>query len=168
MRILVVCQHYYPENFQITPICEQLVSDGYDVTVLTGLPNYPEGEVLKEYKRGHRDEIINGVHVIRCFEIGRKKGIFHLAINYISFCLSSMIKVGNIRGEYDLVFSYQLSPILMTLPARKYAKRNHIPLFLYCCDLWPESLKVYIKSEKNLLFKLMKKSAEGVTVLVTE
>ena len=35
--ILVVCQYYYPENFQITPICEALADDGYKVTVLTGM-----------------------------------------------------------------------------------------------------------------------------------
>ena len=41
MRILVVCQYYYPENFQINDIAEQLTADGHEVTVLTGLPNYP-------------------------------------------------------------------------------------------------------------------------------
>lgn len=47
MKILVVCQHYYPENFQITDICEALVKRGHQVTILTGLPNYPQGEILK-------------------------------------------------------------------------------------------------------------------------
>ena len=70
-KILVVCQYYYPENFQVTPICEQLVQDGYDVTVLTGLPNYPSGIIPEEYRGGHRDEMVNGVHVLRCYEIPR-------------------------------------------------------------------------------------------------
>ena len=52
MKILVVCQYYYPENFQITPICEELASKGNEVTVLTGLPNYPIGIVPNEYKKG--------------------------------------------------------------------------------------------------------------------
>ena len=74
MKILVVDQYYYPERFQINDICEQMVEDGHEVTVLTGLPNYPTGIVPKEYRHGKkRDEIINGVHVIRSFEIGRKK-----------------------------------------------------------------------------------------------
>ena len=50
MKILVVCQHFYPENFRINDICYELVEKGNDVTVLTGLPNYPKGKVLKEYK----------------------------------------------------------------------------------------------------------------------
>ena len=156
MKILVVCQHYYPENFQISPICEQLKADGHEVTVLTGLPNYPLGIVPDEYKTGHRDEYINGVHVIRCHEIGRKHNVMNLALNYISFCISALRKAQKLDGSFDLVFSYQLSPVLMALPARKYAKKHHVPLFLYCCDLWPESLKVYIKGEKNLLFRTMK------------
>ena len=56
MKILVVCQHFYPENFRINDICFELVKKGNDVTVLTGLPNYPKGKVLKEYKWGKRWE----------------------------------------------------------------------------------------------------------------
>lgn len=156
MKILVVCQYYYPENFQITPICEQLVADGYDVTVLTGLPNYPTGIIPEEYKKGHRKEKRNGVKIIRCAEIGRKKGAAYLAMNYMSYCLSASAKIRRISPSYDLVFVYQLSPILMGVPGRIYSKKHHIPLILYCCDLWPESLKMYVKSENNPLFKAVK------------
>lgn len=162
-KILVVCQYYYPENFQITPICEQLVEDGYEVTVLTGLPNYPLGTVPDEYRHGkHRDEYINGVRVIRCFEIGRKKGVVHLALNYLSFCLSSLMKVGSLDKDYDLVFIYLLSPILMGLPGISYAKKHNVPIFLYNCDLWPESMKMYIKNEENIGFRLIKRISKYV------
>lgn len=162
-RILVVCQYYYPENFQITPICEQLVEDGYEVTVLTGLPNYPLGIVPDEFRNGkRRDEYINGVRVIRCFEIGRKKGTVHLALNYLSFCISSLIKSGKLENNYDLVFIYQLSPVLMGLPGIHFAKKHKLPVFLYCCDLWPESMKLYIKSEKNPGFRLIKKISKYI------
>ncbi len=161
-KILIVCQHYYPENFQITPIAEQLAADGFEVTVLAGLPNYPLGVVPEEYKHGHRDEWINGVHILRSFEIGRRKGISWLAANYVSFMLSALYKVGRLKEEYDLVFIYQLSPILMALPGLKYARQHKIPVLLYCCDQWPESLKVYIKSERNLLFRVMKRVSRYV------
>lgn len=156
MKILTFCQYYYPEEFQITPICEQLVADGHDVTVITGLPNYPTGVIPEEYKNGHRDEILNGVHVIRSHEIGRKKGAFHLAMNYLSYVRSASKKIKEISDDFDLIFVYQLSPVLMALPALKYKKKHDIPLFLYCCDLWPESMKVYISSEKNIAFKWAK------------
>ena len=152
-NILVVCQYYYPENFQITPICEQLVQDGYGVTVLTGLPNYPTGIIPEEYKKGHRDEYVNGVHVIRCHEIPRAKGIVKLGMNYLSYPVSASRKLSSLKEEYDLVFVYQLSPVLMAIPGIKYAKKHNIPLVHYCCDLWPESMKMYIHNENHPAYK---------------
>ena len=157
MKILVVCQYYYPENFQITTICEQLVADGYDVTVLTGLPNYPTGIIPKEYIKGHRDEVVNGVRVIRCDEIGRKKGVVYLALNYLSYLRSASMKINSLDNDFELVFVYQLSPVLMAIPGKKYAKKHNVPLLLYCCDLWPESMKMYIHSESNPAFRWIKK-----------
>lgn len=156
MKILVICQYYYPENFQITPICEQFVRDGFDVTVLTGLPNYPTGIIPDEYQTGHRDEFVNGVRVIRCYEIGRKRGVVHLACNYFSYMYSATRMVKKLEKDYDLVFVYQLSPVLMAIPGLYYSKKHNVPVFLYCCDLWPESMKVYIKNENNLIFRLTK------------
>lgn len=163
-KILVVCQYYFPENFQINGICEQLVTDGYEVTVLTGLPNYPLGEVPKEYinDKSHWDEIINGVHVIRCYERGRGKGALNLVLNYLSFYMSAMRKVKKLERDFDVVLVYQLSPVTMGLPARWYAKNRKKPLLLYCCDLWPESIKMYIRDEANPIFKVMKKISRYV------
>lgn len=162
MKILVVCQYYYPENFQITPICEQLAADGYDITVLTGLPNYPAGIVPEEYKKGKRNEVINGVRVIRSFEIGRKKGAFHLALNYLSFLYSATKKVKTLPDDFDLVLVYQLSPVLMAVPGKKYAQKHSVPMVVYCCDLWPESMKVYINNENNPAFRLVKLISKGI------
>lgn len=161
-RILVVCQYYYPENFQITPICESLVNDGYQVTVLTGLPNYPSGIVPEEFRHGHRDEYRNGVHIVRCYEAGRKKDAVHLAFNYITFTMAALKKVNELEGRFDLVLCYQLSPVFMGLPAKKYAKKYHIPFVLYCCDIWPESVKMYIKTEKNPMFRITKMVSKGI------
>jgi hypothetical protein len=54
--------------------------------VLAGLPNYPKGHVEKEYRFfKNRQQIIDGVNIVRCFEIGRRKSIVFLALNYLSF-----------------------------------------------------------------------------------
>ena len=173
MKILVVCQYYYPESFKVTDVCESLAKLGHEVTVLTGLPNYPTGIVPGEYKSGeHNDEIIKGVHIIRCHEIGRKKGVVHLALNYISFYLSAMKAIKKIKGDFDVVYSYQLSPIFMALPAKWYKKKHNIPMFLYCCDLWPESLKMYIKNEGNPAYKwvmgISKKVYDSADMIATQ
>lgn len=73
MKILVVCQHYWPENFRVTEISEELVRRGHQVTALVGLPNYPTGVIPEEYRRHqNRRQVRNGVEIRRCFEIGRQ------------------------------------------------------------------------------------------------
>ena len=163
MKILVVCQYYYPESFKVTDVCEALALNGHEVCVLTGKPNYPTGIVPDEYLGNeHDDEMINGVHVLRCYERGRGKGAINLALNYASFYFSAMKLVKKMDKDFDIVFSYQLSPIFMALPARWYKNKYKVPMFLYCSDLWPESLKVYLKSESNPVFKWVKAISKKV------
>ena len=158
MKILVVCQYYYPEQFRINDICEQLVRDGHSVTVLTGLPNYPTGKIPNEYRWGRkRQETINGVKVVRCFEIGRKNGVIGMAFNYASYMLSASLKALFLKVDFDIIFVYQLSPVFMVLPGVVLKKLSHKPLYLYCCDIWPESLKNYISNENSFIYRTVGK-----------
>ena len=142
MKILVVCQYYYPEPFRISDICETLVEKGHEVTVLTGLPNYPEGRVLDEYRYGKkRNEVINGVKVIRSFEIGRGSNKLKLFLNYFSFTVSASLKTFFLMKEkFDVVLVNQLSPVMMGIPAMVYKKKHKKKILFYCLDLWPDSL----------------------------
>jgi hypothetical protein len=157
MNILVVCQYYYPEEFQINDVCEELVKQGNQVTVLTGLPNYPTGIIPKAYQHGkNREEIVEGTKVIRCWEIPRTKGIVGLVLNYLSFLLSSSIKALFLSHEFDVIYVHQYSPIFMAIPGLILKCLSGKKIFLYCCDLWPESLKVMHIEEDSLLFKVVK------------
>lgn len=158
MKILIVDQYYYPEEFQINDISWQLVKDGHQVTVLTGLPNYPSGNIPEEYRHGRRrDEYMNGVHVIRCFEIARKPGAAGMSLNYLSYCISAVLKGYLLHGQFDVVFIYETSPVLMAYPAEVFARRKRIPVFLYCCDIWPEVVKVMLPDENSMAFRIIKK-----------
>ena len=70
MRILVVTQHFWPENFRINDIVEGFVQDGLAVDVLCGLPNYPHGEWFDGYSAdGPFEESYKGARVFRAREI---------------------------------------------------------------------------------------------------
>lgn len=141
MKILVVCQYYYPEPFRHPDICEELVRRGHDVTVVTGLPNYPMGEIYDGYRNGRkRNEVLNGVKIHRCFTIGRKHGAAYRFLNYYSFAFSSSNYVKKLERDYDVVFVHQLSPVMMAKAAMRYKRKHDTPVVLYCLDLWPESL----------------------------
>ncbi|MGN1301788.1 MAG: glycosyltransferase family 4 protein [Clostridia bacterium] len=164
MNILVVCQYYYPEEFRINDICETLAKNNSNkVTCLTGLPNYPKGKVEKDYKWfRRRKENINGVKVLRCFEIGRRKGMIFRILNYISYMISASFKALFLGKNYDVIYVYQLSPILMAIPAIIYKKIYKKKLVLYCLDLWPDSVTTFGISEKSFIYKIIDKISRKI------
>lgn len=161
MKILVVSQYYFPEPFRIHEICEELVKRGHSVTVLTSVPNYPDGEVYSGYLNINSEEVINGVKIIRCASRPRHNGFINLFLNYISFIFAANRRLKDIRDNFDIVYAYQLSPITSSIPAVKYAKKKKIPLLMYCLDLWPESIVGQI-SEKNYIFKMVRRLSEKI------
>ena len=141
MKILVVCQHYHPEPFRLSDICEELVKRGHEVGVVTGTPNYPMGEIYPGYENHARqDEVVNGVKVHRCAIHPRKTGILHRVWNYYSFARESSKYVKKLDDSFDVVFINQLSPVMMANAGIKYAKKHKKKSVLYCLDLWPASL----------------------------
>lgn len=146
MNILVFCQYYYPEPFRISDICEELVKRGHSITVVTGEPNYPEGEVYKGYENHIiQKETINGVKIIRCPIIPRKKGVAYRLLNYFSYPYHAkkIVRKGlphDSGKPFDIAFVNQLSPVMMAEPALLYKRKYGVPVALYCLDLWPESL----------------------------
>lgn len=158
MKILIVSQHYWPENFRITDIAESLVLKGHDVTVLCGLPNYPQGYIFDDYKHGkNRRQVHNGVNIIRVKEIGRRSGIIFRLLNYWSYphYASKMIK--KLDNDFDVVLINGTSPIMSSKPAFKYGKKYNKPVVMYEMDLWPESLLAGDISENSLIYKHYKK-----------
>ncbi|THE11350.1 glycosyltransferase WbuB [Bacillus timonensis] len=141
MKILVIDQHFYPEQFRVNDICFELAKEGHDVTVLTGLPNYPSGVVEPEYRWfKKRYEIINGVKVHRSWILERRSGTLRLALNYISFVITGSIKALFLKKDFDVVLVYQTSPVTMAIPGIVVKKLTKTPLIIYCHDLWPESI----------------------------
>ena len=156
MKILAVCQYYDPEPFRITDICEELVRRGHEVTILTGVPNYPMGEIYPGYEKGQkRNEIKNGVKIIRCFTVPRKADTFHRLLNYFSYAISAWFKAGQIKENFDVVFTNQQSPVMMCWPAIRYAKKHQKKCIMYCMDLWPASLAAG-GMNNGLIYKIFK------------
>lgn len=155
MKILVVCQHYKPEPFRLGDICETLAQQGHQVTVVTGVPNYPEGKIYPGYEHAWGKETLeSGVRVRRCFTIPRKTGWLNRVINYYSFAASSTWYLSRLKEEYDVVLVHQLSPVIMAEGALRYGRKHGKKVVLYCLDLWPESLLAGGISRNSLIYKL--------------
>ena len=157
MKILAVCQLYYPENFVFSKICEELVKHGNDVTVLTGKPNYGYGYIIPEYKDVKYEEI-NGVKVHRVNLFPRKKSRLSIIRNYLSFWRNSRKWIRNCKEKYDIVYSMSLSPVTILSAGNLYKKKHRVKHIVHCVDLWPESVLVtHAVREKSLTYKFLYK-----------
>lgn len=157
MKILVLSNYYYPENFSITPLCENLAQQGHSVTVVTSYPQY--GFPKRKGKDPRvSEEIINGVKVFRLKTASPVGGIFHRLIHYASFVVAAKRFLTNHKASYTLALAMSLSPLMSIEPILKFAKTRRIPVGLYCVDLWPASLEATrLIHSKGLRFHFLKR-----------
>ena len=160
-KILVVTQHFWPENFRINDIVEGFLQDGIAVDVLCGLPNYPKGEWFPGYSAaGPFEEEWHGAHLYRCKEVPRRGNTsVNIFLNYVSWPWYAAHALHRLPGGYDAVFCFNTSPVLMCWPAIRYAKKHHIPFTNYVLDIWPENLY----SVLNVKNKALRAIAQGVS-----
>lgn len=160
-KILVVTQHFWPENFRINDIVEGFLQDGIAVDVLCGLPNYPKGEWFPGYSAaGPFEEEWHGARLYRCKEVPRRGNTsVNIFLNYISWPWYAAHALHRLPGGYDAVFCFNTSPVLMCWPAIRYAKKHHISFTNYVLDIWPENLY----SVLNVKNKALRAIAQGVS-----
>ena len=142
MRILVVTQYFWPETFRINEMCQMFVERGHSVTVLTGVPNYPAGEVFPAYIQSPEAfGQFKGANVVRVPMVARGSSRVRLALNYLSYATSgAILGPWRLRGErYDVILVYQLSPVLMAVPAMVLRRLRRVPSCMLVMDLWPET-----------------------------
>jgi len=143
MKILVISQYFWPEICPLNDLVLGLQEKGHELTVLTGIPNYPDGKFYSGYSfLRPRTENLSGVRVLRVPLIPRGKGNkWRLILNYLSFAwFSCLLAPFYCRGKYDVIFTYQTSPITSVLPAILLKRIKKIPMLLWIQDLWPDSV----------------------------
>ncbi|WP_346916301.1 glycosyltransferase family 4 protein [Clostridium sp.] len=153
MKILVVTQYFWPEEFRINDICAGLVEEGNEVEVLTGMPNYPKGKYLEGYSvKGPYRDVYKGMKIRRVPIVPRgKNSSILLMLNYLSFMILATIRmIPLLFKRYDKVFMFETSPITAAIPALVYSKIRKTSSYIYVQDVWPEVFYtiVPIKNEK--------------------
>lgn len=143
MRILLLTQYFWPENFPINDIVRGLRDRGHELQVLTGMPNYPEGRLFPGYRKFHPiSDSFDGIPVARVPLITRGRGQgWRLALNYLSFAAAATtLGPRRCQGHPDVILVYQLSPVTVGIPALVLKRIKNAPILLWVQDLWPESL----------------------------
>lgn len=143
MRLLIVSQYFWPENFRINDLVADMVGRGHDVTVLTGQPNYPSGRFFPGYGWWKpQTERYQGARVVRVPLVPRGSARrARLALNYLSFAAFGALGAWlRLRGKFDAIFVFEVSPITVGIPAIVASRRFRAPILFWVLDLWPESL----------------------------
>lgn len=154
-RILIICQHFWPESFRINDISEFLVDEkSCEVEVLCGLPNYPKGKFFEGYSLfKNRKQIHNKIVIRRALEVPRgHNSNVRIFLNYVSFPLASIFHIPRLLfGRYDKILIYQLSPVMMSIAGIIVGKLKRIETTMYVLDLWPENLFSVLPIKNRLL-----------------
>ncbi|HEX8743017.1 MAG TPA: glycosyltransferase [Thermoleophilaceae bacterium] len=142
-RIVFLTHYFHPEvgasQTRILECARLLHQRGYDVTVLTGFPNYPDGVIPHPYRRKLLDsETVDGFRVLRSAVYpAPNRGFAKRLVNHASFAVSATLTSWR-AGHADVVIAE--TPPLFTAVAAVWVKRmRRAKLILNVADLWPES-----------------------------
>lgn len=160
MKILFLTDNFPPEvNAPATRTfehCKEWVKAGYEVTVITCFPNYPQGKVYPGYKNSLcKVEYMDGIKVVRVWSyMAANKGFVKRIIDFISFSISSFI--AGLFSSCDIIVA--TSPQFFTaLSGRTLAFFKRKPWIMEVRDLWPDSIKAVGAMKENFVLKYFSK-----------
>ncbi len=165
MNILLVSQYFWPEGFRVNDLVTGWQERGHEVTVLTGIPNYPAGRPYPGYTAfGPASERFGRSRIVRVPLVPRGGGgRARMAANYLSFALTaSLLGPARCRAPVDLVFVYQMSPVTMAIPAAILRRLRRVPMALWVQDLWPETLVAAGAIRSRLWLGLFERLVRGL------
>ncbi len=136
MHVLLLSLYYSPEPVaRPHDLALTLCQLGHQVSVITGFPNYPNGQVYPEYSlRPWQWETLDGVRVLRVPHlVDRSRSAVRRLLSYSSFLMSSLC-LGTLKIEKpDVLWTYQIG-----LPGVLMGALRGVPLVHELQDLWPE------------------------------
>ncbi len=161
MRILLLSDNFYPETNAIASrVYERArywVTWGHEVTVITSVPNFPDGKVFKGYKnKWYQIEYIDGIKVVRVKTfIAKNQGMLLRILDFLSY-VPMAVYVCIYEKKPDVVFA--TSPqFFVGVTGWIVSKIKNRPFVLEIADLWPASIIAVGVMKKNFLLTVCEK-----------
>lgn len=160
MKITLITQYFFPEQFSNNEIVRHLSEDlHHDVHVVTCVPNYPAGEFFPGYSNTERrNDTFHGARVSRCWTVARGQHTISMFLNYVTFPVSAswtLWRKGQETPDVSLVS--MPSPLLQALAGIFLKWRKKTPLVYWVQDIWPESAIYTLKITNPLIVKPLMK-----------
>lgn len=137
MRVLILSQYYFPEAVpKPHELAEELKAAGHEVSVLTGYPHYPGGNLAAGYKLGaFKRETIRDIPVLRVFELPyHSTNPLLRAANYLSFMISAPVGAF-FTPKCDVIYVWH-PPLTIGIAAWLIGKIKRSPFVYDVQDIW--------------------------------
>ena len=167
MKILFLTQYFPPETGapqnRLYDLAKRLSCKGFEVSVLTAMPNYPQMKVHKEYRNKiYIKELIDNIIIYRSWIfVSRKRNIIIRLLNYFSFVFSSLLIGLLIRKKFDFIIC-ESPPLFLGITALFLRKAKNSKLIFNVSDLWPESAEKLGLVKNKLLLNISKRLEEKI------
>ena len=144
MKLLFLSDNFLPEvnapANRTYEHCKEWVKQGVEVTVITGVPNFPRGKVYPGYKNKlYQTEEIDGIKVIRVWTyMAANQGFMKRIVDYLSFAVSGFLAGLFVKTDVIVATSPQFFTA-MCGRALSFFKRTK--WIMEVRDIWPESIK---------------------------
>ena len=159
LRILIVCDHFFPEEFIINDLVKEWSKSGHDVHVITPNPAYPKGIVYPGYKnRIFQTTYWDKITIHRVFTVqGFHRSLAKKIMNYLAFPVLGTIRAIGLARKFDHIFVYQVGPLTQAIPAVIAHKLYSKKIILWSFDIWPDTVFAYGFKQTRVLYYLLNK-----------
>jgi colanic acid biosynthesis glycosyl transferase WcaI len=158
VRLLIISQYFWPEDFRVNDLTSEMVRKGHSVTVLTGLPNYPSGKLFPEFREDPEQfATLDGAKIIRVPHVLRGTSKIRLLANYISFFLSaSVCGPWLLRGcKFDGIVVFEISPVTVGIVSSVIRAIKKAPVAFWVLDQWPETLQAVGVTNNKFVLRMV-------------
>ena len=145
LKVLIVTERFYPEEFIVNDLAAEWAAGGMAVDVLTQTPSYPAGRIFPGYTNAFfSSENWKGINIFRFFTVtGYRDSLFLKLLNYISFVFTGTAAALFKARGCDRIFVYQTGPLTLAIPAVIAGRLYGIPVTIWTQDIWPDMVYSY-------------------------
>lgn len=159
MRLIILTQYFLPEigapQNRLIEMAVGLKKRGWNVSVITAMPNYPTGKIFESYRGKFTCiEELAGIEVKRYWLFpSNSKKIFPRIVSMLSFSFSSLFSIHFIRKRKPDYLLVESPPLSLGMSAWLLSRLASTKLIVNISDIWPLSALELGAISKGLTYK---------------